>query len=652
MAHIAPYGSWQSPLTSDQVVAGAVTFGPLRLVGDATYWTETRPDEGGRTTLIRCDREGTLSEVTPAPAHVRTRAHEYGGLSYAVAADGTLYYSEFTNQRVYRLSPGGQSEPITPHLPLRYADYELDARRQRLYCVREDHRVAPRQAISTIVSLSVRPGAPRRGTVLAGGNDFYSSPRLSPDGRSLAYLTWNHPNMPWDGCELWVATLDEAGAVTARALIAGGKDESIFQPEWSPDGALYFTSDRTGWWNLYRWRAGVVTPLHPAEAEFGKPGWSFGMSAYAFAGPDRILCAWQAKGHARLGLLDTRTGALQALYLPWTVFFQVQAADECAVFMATSPTEPPTIVQMDVASRATRVLRRAYALPMDPAFISVARHMEYPTAGERMAYGYFFPPKNPAYAGPPAERPPVIVMVHGGPTSATSDELDLSIQYWTTRGFAVFDVDYSGSSGYGRAYRERLHGQWGIADVADCVHAVRYLAERGLVDGSRAAITGGSAGGYTTLAALAFSPGAFRAGVCLFGVSDLEALARETHKFESRYLDRLVAPYPEGAEIYKARSPIYRASQITDPLLVFQGLDDKVVPPAQAEVIVESLRARKVPVAYLAFAGEGHGFRGKAALKRTLEATHDFYARVFGFPAPEDVEPAPIEHLSERGAHA
>jgi dipeptidyl aminopeptidase/acylaminoacyl peptidase len=493
-----------------------------------------------------------------------------------------------------------------------------------------------------LVSISCDGGAAK---VLVSGNNFYSSPSLSPDASRLAWLQWNHPNMPWDGCELWVGEIAADGAIAGKKCIAGAIDESIFQPEWSPDGTLYFVSDRSGWWNIYR-----ATPddaiewVCEMEAEFGAPQWVFGLSTYAFESADRIVCAYAEQGIWRLGLIDTRTRKLDRIETPYAEISFVRATPGRAVFRAGSSLEPFSIIEMDLATRETKVLQRASSFAIDSGYLSAPQPIEFPTENGLTAHGFFYPPKNGDFAAPANEKPPLLVKSHGGPTSATIAALMLSIQYWTSRGVAVLDVNYGGSTGYGRAYRERLNGAWGIVDVDDCCNGAKFLAARGEVDGNRLMIDGGSAGGYTTLCALTFRD-AFKAGASYYGVSDLEALEKDTHKFESRYSNSLIGPYPERRDLYLARSPINFAENLSCPVIFFQGLEDKVVPPNQAEMMVAALRKKGVPVAYVAFEGEQHGFRRAENIKRALDGELYFYSRVFGFELAEAVEPVPIENL-------
>jgi dipeptidyl aminopeptidase/acylaminoacyl peptidase len=526
---------------------------------------------------------------------------------------------------------------------MRYADGVIDRKRDRMICVREDHSATGREAVNAIVGIPL--GGAGEQVMIAGGADFYSSPRLNPEGSRLTWLQWNHPNMPWDGTELWVADIQDDGSVINSIRVAGGGGESIFQPEWAPAGDLHFVSDRTGWWNLYRLREGSIEALYPMEAEFGLPQWVFAMSTYAFESADRIVCAYVERGFSKLAVLDTATGEFEKIETPFTKIEGVRSTPGHAIFIAASPAEAAGVIRFDLNRRQFETLRRSSELSIDPGYISVPQAIEFPTENGLTAHAFFYPPRNQDFIAPEKERPPLLVMSHGGPTAATSPALRLSVQYWTSRGVAVLDVNYGGSVGYGREYRERLSGRWGVVDVDDCVNGAKYLVEQGLVDGDRLAITGGSAGGYTTLCALAFRD-AFKAGASYYGVSDLEALEVDTHKFESRYTHKLVAPYPERADLYRERSPINHADQLSAPVIFFQGLEDKVVPPNQSEMMAGVLRAKGLPVAYITFEGEQHGFRQAANIKRALDAEFYFYSRVFGFEPADAIEPVPIENLT------
>jgi dipeptidyl aminopeptidase/acylaminoacyl peptidase len=602
---------------------------------------EARPAEAGRNVVVRRAADGSTADVNPPPFNARTRVHEYGGLSYVVAGN-VVYFSNYADQRLYRLEPSGQPQPITPEEDRRYADGVYDAGRNRLIYVREDHTQAGREAVNTVVAVDAAAGG--AGEVLVEGNDFYAFPRLSPDGSRLAWLAWNHPNMPWDGCELWVAEFAAAGGLQRRQRIAGGPAESIFQPQWSPDGVLYFVSDRSGWWNLYRWQDGQIEPLAPMAAEFGAPLWRLGGSTYAFESAGRMVCSYTRLGRWHLALLDTASKTLETLETSYSTIAEVHAAPGRAWFVAGSPTEPAAVIDFDLASREPRVLRRSSAVEVDPAYVSPAQAVEFPAEGGQTAHAFFYRPANRDFAAPEGDRPPLLVISHGGPTSAARSDLNLEIQYWTSRGIAVLDVNYGGSTGYGRDYRERLNGRWGIVDVDDCVNGALFLVKQGEVDGERLIIRGGSAGGYTTLAALAFRD-VFKAGASYYGISDLEAMARDTHKYESRYLDGLVGLYPQQRDVYVERSPLNHVRQLSCPMILLQGLEDKVVPPNQAEMMFEAVRAKELPVAYVPFEGEQHGFRHAKNIKRALDGELYFYSRIFGFQLAEPVEPVLIENL-------
>ena len=636
---VSPYGSWKSPITAEVVSGGEIGLEQVRIDGDNIYWIERRPHEGGRKVIIRRSADGKLSDVTPTGFNARTRVHEYGGGDYAVA-DGRIIFSNFADQRLYRQDLGSEPKAVPPEGPFRYADGQIDRRRNILFSVREDH-TGGREPINTLVRIDLSAGDT---AVVVAGNDFYSSPRLSPDGLFLAWLTWNHPNMPWDGTELWLGKLTADGSIVEKQKIAGGEHESICQPEWSPAGNLYFVSDRTGWWNLYRRRQTEIEALCPMQAEFGQPHWVFGTSLYRFALGKSIVCSYAKDGRDYLATLDIETKALKPSETPFTAISQIHCAGDRVIFIGASPRLSSAIVSYHLHTRDFEILRRSRESEIDATFISEPQPIEFPTENGLTAYGYFYRPKNPDYTASRDEKPPLVVMSHGGPTSSSSASLKYSIQYWTSRGIAVLDVNYGGSSGYGRAYRERLTGQWGIVDVDDCLNGARHLVGRGEVDPNRLAIRGGSAGGYTTLCALTFR-NSFTAGASHYGVSDLEALAKDTHKFESRYLDRLIGPYPERRDLYLERSPIHFTERLNCPMILFQGLEDRVVPPNQSEKMFEAVRAKKLPVAYLTFEGEQHGFRKAENIKRVLKAELYFYSKIFGFQPADSIEPVHIENL-------
>jgi dipeptidyl aminopeptidase/acylaminoacyl peptidase len=643
MAEIASYGSWKSPISAELVATGEVGIEQVRIDGDTVYWIERRAQEGGRKVIVRRSVTGEIADVLPEGYNARTRVHEYGGGDYAVSG-GVIVFANFNDQRLYIQKPGAAPQPLTSAGAWRYADGRIDLRRNLFFCVREDHSGSG-EPVNTLAALDMR--VENSGTVIAEGNDFYAAPRLSYDGARLAWLAWNHPNMPWDGTELWVGHVRADGSIGEKVKIAGGANESIVEPQWSPDGTLYFVSDRSGWWNLYRRGRDGTEAIYPLDAEFGHPHWVFGTSLYGFVSASNIVCSYSREGRDHLANLDLTTRELRKFELPVASVAQVSAAGNWVVFIGASSTEPAFVGSMNGAPGELLVLRRSRAAGVDATYLSEPQAVEFPTENGRTAHGHFYAPRNRDFSAPPDARPPLLVISHGGPTSSSSAALKYSVQYWTSRGIAVLDVNYGGSSGYGRPYRERLYGQWGIVDVDDCVNGALYLVERGLVDRARLAIRGGSAGGYTTLCALTFRS-VFKAGASHYGVSDLEALARDTHKFESRYLDKLIGPYPERRDLYTQRSPIHFTERLSCPMILFQGLEDKIVPPDQAEKMAAALRARNFPVALLAFPGEQHGFRKAENIKRVLEAELYFYSRVFGFDLAEPIEPVNIENLTDR----
>ena len=659
---ISPYGSWRSPITADAIVAGVIGLGQIQLDGDDIYWVEQRPAEAGRNVVVRRRAGGGIEDVTPPGYNARTRVHEYGGGAFLVH-QGTVWFANFKDQRLYRRDPGQPPVAITPAKDIRHADLVLDERRNRLIAVREDHSTGSTWAVNAIVSLPNSPSpsggepgsspSPARGggqgggLTLVEGNDFYSTPRLSPSGSHLAWLTWNHPNMPWDGTELWVAALTDDGALMTPRKVAGGERESIFQPTWSPDGVLYFVSDRSNWWNLYRWQGQDIEPVVQLPAELGTTSWLFGMSTYAFESERRIVCQVRSNGLARLVTVDPHDKRVQDLETPYTALAPyIQARAGLAFTIAGSPTEMPALIAVDLNDGRVDVIRRSGEVPVASTYLSMPEAIEFPTEGGVTAHAFFYPPVNPDYEAPAGELPPLIVYVHGGPTGSVSNALDLGDQFWTSRGFGYLVVNYGGSSGYGRDYRQRLNGQWGVVDVNDSVNGARYLVDRGLADGNRVAITGGSAGGYTVLRALT-STHYFKAGASHYGISDLEVFHSDTHKFESMYDQGLIGRWPEERHIYRERSAIHYLDRITAPVILFQGLEDKIVPPNQAELIVDALRKKGLPVAYIPFEGEQHGFRIAKNIKRALEAELYFYSQVFGFELADSVEPVPIDNLKQ-----
>ncbi len=682
-------------------------------VGESLYWTEMRPLEDGRYAVVRRGPDGEIGDVTPPGVNARTLVHEYGGGMYTPFRNErggeSVLFSDQADQRLYRqdLSAGdgpaeagadGQTtsrpagpagepgearwsapRPVTPAPPAerahRYADGRVTPHGRLMVCVRERHE-ADGSVVNELVSLPTDGSAPPR--TIASGHDFYAAPRLSPNGRRLAWLSWDHPRMPWDGTELWVAELAADGALSRERLVAGGPEESVLQPLWSPAGDLHFASDRTGWWNLYRvdgerlGHAAVAAtapktaggsgppqarPLAPRSAEFAKAPWVFGLQHSVFLDNGTLVVCFTEDGRDHLAVLESGgpasgcdapagpTARLHEIDSPYTVVYSLAPLGERVGMIAASHTEGGQVAVLDPVGGACDVVRRGRPVPIDPVFVSRPEPLVFPTGGSLTAHADYYPPTNPDFFGPADELPPLLVLSHGGPTGASEAMLSLEVQYWTSRGVAVVEVNYGGSTGYGREYRERLRGAWGVVDTEDCINAARYLVARGDADPRRLAIQGGSAGGYTTLNALTRYD-VFSAGASYFGLADLEAFATGgTHKFESRYLDSLVGPYPEMRHVYRERSPIDHVDDLSCPVILLQGLDDVIVPPHQAEIIVEALQRKRLPFAYLAFEGEQHGFRMAENIVRAQEAELYFYGRVFGFMPADAIEPVTIENL-------
>jgi dipeptidyl aminopeptidase/acylaminoacyl peptidase len=676
MQQTKPFGSWKSPITSDLIVAGAIRLSEIQLDGEDVYWIEGRAAEKGRNVIVRRTPDRNIEDAIPEGFNARTRVHEYGGGSYAVK-EGLILFTDFRDQLIYFHKADGSPRQFSPidFDQARFANFCI--MEFQLVCVCEDHYVPPEkfdievkmdpffgessdikivhepsqlknEPVNSIISFSFEKE--RTDKLLCTGADFYSSPLLSPDKSKLCWLQWNHPNMPWDATQLFIGEFSEDNSLINIHLIAGGETESICQPEWSPNGILHFISDRTGWWNLYRFVNGNVEALCPMEAEFGVPHWVFRQSQYAFIDETHIICAYIEKGFFRLGILNTETKELEKIETSYTMISSVRATATKAYFIAASTTESSAVIEFDLASRQFTTIRKSTDLGIDSGYISIPQAAEFPTTLPTTnhqqqttisptAHAFYYPPTNKDFVAPDGELPPLIVEIHGGPTSQTYPIFSLGHQYWTSRGFAVLDVNYGGSTGYGREYRERLRHNWGVVDVNDCVNGAKYLVEQGLADPKRLCITGGSAGGYTTLAALTFKD-IFSAGASHYGVSDLQALDEDTHKFESRYTFGLVPK-----ELYHERSPIHHTDKLNAPVIFFQGLEDKVVPPNQAEMMVDALRQKGLPVAYVTFAEEGHGFRQSENIKRALDGELYFYSRVFGFALADEVEPVEIENL-------
>ena len=648
---VAPFGSWRSPIDLDLVAGSAVVLAEPWLDGDDVYWLEGRPTEGGRRTLIRRTPDGAVREVTPAPFNVRDRVHEYGGGSYAVDR-GRIVASSFADGRLWWVDAEGSEPPapLTPPGPWRYADLAFDPARPVLYAVRETHDPdddRPASVRNELVALAL-DGADGAGRVLVGGRDFVAGPRPSPDGRRLAWIEWDHPDMPWDSVRLRVADVGDAGELRAVRTVAGGPGISVLQPEWSPSGDLHFLSDETGWWNLYALDGpagldGDARNLAPMDAEIGGAAWVFGRRWYAVLPDGGVLAVARADGRDSLLCIGPE-GAVTAVGAPFTELEGLQVGQHHGIVVAAGPHDGPAVTRLDPATGCpSGVLARSMERPLDPGVLPHAEPITFPTTGGATARALYFPPTNDSYRGPEGELPPLLVISHGGPTSAASSALSLSRAFFTSRGIAVVDVDYRGSTGYGRPYRDALKGRLGIADVDDCVAAARYLVARGAVDPARMAIRGGSAGGYTTLAAMAFRPDVFAAGISHYGIADLELIHVDGHKFESRYDEGMVAPWPEGRAVFRERSPVHALDRIRAPMLVTQGLDDRVVPPSQADAIERAFLAHGLPHVIIRFAGEGHGYRRADTKRRVYAAELAFLGRVFGFTPADELPPLEIE---------
>lgn len=630
----APYGSWQSPLSADMISAKAVRLEGVMGERDGNiYFSESRPFEKGRSVLVKMGPDGACEDLLPADYYARTTVHEYGGGSLLMV-DEDVYFSQFSDQQLYHRDAQGRIQKLTNEENSRFADG--CAFGDFLYYVMEVHG---EKVENCLVRIDRKSGEVKR---IAEGHDFYASPRINKEGK-LAYYRWDHPNLPWDGGELVVAEVQEEGILGEERVVAGGRTESINQFAWGPDGLLYFTSDRSDWWNLYREKDGEIEPLYPMEADVGFPQWTFGQSFFAFWQRKVVFC-YSSLGSDHLAILDS--GQVRELNVPFTDIRGVYVAGDHLYFKGAAPHLPTCFAQYNLARGGYKEIRKAINLPVATSYLSTPQRIEFPTEGGCTAHAFYYPPHNPSFRGLVGELPPMIVLSHGGPTAHVKPSFNLEIQYWTSRGIAILDVNYGGSSGYGRKYRDRLNGNWGIVDVDDCTHGALYCTQIGLADPDRLAIAGGSAGGFTTLACLAFRD-VFRAGASLFGVSDLELLVNDTHKFEARYLDNLVGPYPEARDIYLERAPIHHADQIKCPVILLQGDEDKIVPPPQSEKMYQSLLSRGIPTAYLLFANEQHGFRQSANIRRALEAEAYFFSQVFGFKLADPVEPVQIENLQQ-----
>jgi dipeptidyl aminopeptidase/acylaminoacyl peptidase len=646
---VAPYGAWESPFPISMLTVGVVALGEIRAAGGVRWWLEGRPEEKGRQILVRRDPDGTETRLSPEGFNVRTRVHEYGGAPYV--ADGDLVVvSDFSTGRLNRITAPGEVEPFTPERAWRYADLTLDRPRNRLLAVREDHEKATLErhgeAENSLVGIDLASGEV---TTLVEGADFYSAPRLSPDGRQLAWLEWRHPNMPWDGTTLRLAPVAADGSVGEAVTVAGSQHDWIAQPRWSPAGVLHFAAEPSGWMNLHRFVGGRVEAVTDREAEFVYPDWLFGFATYGFLADGSIVAIAREGGRDKLFVVGPEDQAIREIDVPFTEMSSLSVDGGTVVLRGAAPDRFASIVELDPATGAWAPIRQAMQHPLARDDVSIPRPVEFPTAGGLTAFGQFYAPTNQQFRGPAGERPPLIVTSHGGPTSAAYTGLTILAQLFTSRGFAVLDVDYGGSTGYGKDYRKRLEGQWGVVDLQDCENGANWLVDQGLVDGEKLAIRGGSASGYTTLCAMTFSR-EFKAGTSYFGIGDLETFRAETHKFESRYDQTLIGPWPEAKQLYHDRSPINFVDQLACPVLILQGAEDRVVPPSQAEEFVDALWEKHLPHAYLLFPGEDHGFRAAENIIRSFEAELSFYGQIFGFTPADDFEPIKVEFLADAAA--
>lgn len=638
---ISAYGTWASPITSSSITADAVNLDEIQLHSSGSYWIEKRPREKGRCVIVR-HASGQIQDILPAPFSARSRVHEYGGGVYCIADDG-LYFVNDNDQNIYFCNDQTPPRAVTHTSNCKYADLNFDAFRQQLICIYQDESNADTQPSNTLVSIDVSTSEI---STLCSGHDFYSNPRLSPCKSKLSWLCWNHPDMPWDNTELWMADISSDNTLSNSQQIAGSNAVSIFKPEWSPDGALTFVSDKSGWWNIYKYHDNDIKQLTDEHAEFGLPQWVFCQSTYAYINCHEILCAPVNNGTAELSILNTDTGVLTSLNAPWSSFSSIQSLNGTHCFIAASESSFPEIIRLQHGSHEPQHIRSANSSGLDKAYYSYGKTIKFPTRNNDEAFAIYYAPNNADTASAPDEQPPLIVLTHGGPTAMSDYALDMRKQFWTSRGFAVLDVNYSGSTGFGREYRERLNTNWGIRDAEDCCDAALHMVKLGLADPDRLIIKGSSAGGYTVLCALTFH-NVFSAGASYYGIGDLESLLKDTHKFESRYLDRLVGPYPETRNRYYQRSPLHHVGKLNCPVIFFQGIEDKVVPKEQTEKMFTALKQKGTPVAYVAFAGEQHGFKKAETIKKALDTELYFYARIFGLPTGNTAE-VKIENFDNR----
>ncbi len=640
MKTTAPCGSWESPISANMILLDRLKLWEPHIANGHIYWLQYFSERNGSRHIMRRSPSGEIRQMTHDGYNIRTRVHEYGGGAYTVAGDSIVFVN-FEDQRIYRQVDTDSPVPVTPMNGMRYADFTVDEQRQRLICVREDHNVG-KYPENTLVQLSLTEESD--GRILFSGTDFVAYPRISPDSKQLAWISWNNPSMPWNENTLWLADFDESGELHNKQQLNVGQSDSILDPQWSPEGILYFMSDRSGWWNLYRWRENNVEPVVLMELDCADPPWELGQQNYGFLSPDVAIMRAEHPDGDRLYKINLKDQSRTPISTPLVTIDCMAARDGQAVLAGTPANDTAALLELTANSDHCTLIHHPAPLGVDHRFVSDCRALAYPTDGGLTAHGYWIPPKNPHFQCPAGEKPPVIVCAHGGPTWRFHRAFTAAFNFWTSRGVGIFLVNYGGSSGYGREYRERLDGNYGVVDVNDTLAAARYLAKSGLADPERIAVRGSSAGGYIVLGCLAWGK-EFAAGINYFGISDVGAWARDTHKHEFHYLDRLLAPYTGNEALYDQRSPIRYVSKFSAPLLVLQGLEDRVVPPNQSEFIVEELEKLGKPVAYVAFEGEYHGFSKPESNLRAVNAELNFLGRVFGFTPADKVEHLEIKYF-------
>jgi dipeptidyl aminopeptidase/acylaminoacyl peptidase len=624
------YGAWVSPITAASIFEASDNVSYLTVEDEQLYFVESKASANGKSLLFKLNKSNVAIQLTSSKVSVRSRVHEYGGRPYLVSGEH-IYYSEFSDQKIYHISPDSlpdsPPEAITSQ-GLRYMECIVDQNNSRLICVREDHRGIG-EPINTLVAISLNEANVE--TILFEGTDFVSGPQLSPDGKSVAFVTWSHPNMPWDDTQLRVINFSENGSVESVVDVPQDGNVSIKNPQYSKDGTLYFIADFKNWWTLYRVDKSTGQQNKPQQVLDKK----IEINSYGFENNNYAIIAYSKQGSAHIARVNLATGEMTNIGNTFSSADSISVANNTVYFRASTPSSANAIYQL-TANHVEKIYQPSGPV-IETGFLSVPQSIEFPTGINEIAYGFYYPPQNSHYTGAKDTLPPLIVKVHGGPVSATDSSLNPGIQFWTSRGFAVFDVNHRGSTGYGRTFRKKLYPNWGIVDVEDASNGVKWLASEGFIDADKVAIRGGSAGGYTTLAALAFQD-VFKAGTSYYGISDLGILASDTHKFESRFLDQLIGPYPEMKSVYDQRSPINSVENITAPLLLLQGLDDKVVPPNQSELIFTALKDNGIATAYITFEGEGHGFRQPANNIKALNSELSFYGQVFGFVPAGNIE--------------